>query len=811
LGYVIAVRGFWVDDVLAVHPAAVDEAGCVSVPGAVRVGVVIPCGLDEHFAGLGEQFIQVDKRGRVVECHVGSSVNRSCHLTAGLDGGYKVAPLWYSSAGYAAFVHGTKDVRIEFAVSDPESVIVTVPGDEMRITVVHGSAASCVSQVTALTGRPPLAPPWAFAPWKAMRGGHQAVVAEADRLRSLGVGAGVVWLDAHYQPDTNSGFPCAGSYPMGSYPSMADTVAALHQRGLRAFTYVNPFLYRGTPAYDLAVERGYAVCDRDGRVLHQDMIHPFEGDLFGLLDDVGMHSLADGAAVIDLANPAALAWFQGMLRSILLDQGFDGWMQDFGEGVPEGAQGEGGEAHNCYPLLYHAASSEAVAASGKEAVFFARGGWLGAQGLAPAFWPGDQTRDWSTFSGLGSVAAAGISLGLMGVALWGPDIGGNMGFPALGGGLGGGSEDKELWLRWCQLGAVSPVMRDHLSFHVGTPVDLWTDDETVACWRACAEWHTGLFPYLYSAAASAASTGLPILRGLMLEFPDDPMSWCLADQYLLGDALLCAPVLERGLRERRVYLPAGDWVDTWTGGVLSGPGWVTVDAPLDRWPVLQRAGTVVARLLDVPLDLGDGRYGRGEFDLELRVAPGAGERRCCSTGRCSRWRRGRRTWRWSRPSSAAGWCGRPRARRSEPLVEGLVVGVGVGVLLELHDLAVADVPHVGGLDVEGLARGLDHAPVAALHDDRVPVAEDAVGEDLERGPERLLQPGQEAAAHRLGPDQLARRKGQVLGQVPTDLGVHGLHQRAGVALGQPLVDALQQLDGVLHDNLLMAAAPTRRA
>jgi alpha-glucosidase len=164
-------------------------------------------------------------------------------------------------------------------------------------------------------------------------------------------------------------------------------------------------------------------------------------------------------------------------------------------------------------------------------------------------------------------------------------------------------------------------MREHLGFHDATPVDAWTSAATLDTWRRAAGWHLQLFPYLYALAEEASRTGLPILRGMMLEFPYDPECWILNDQYLLGPALLCAPVLERGARERRVYLPRGAWYDWWTGERHEGPGRVTVPAPLERWPVLQRAGTSVPLLRDVPLDLNDERYANGDYDVEVRVRP----------------------------------------------------------------------------------------------------------------------------------------------------------------------------------------------
>lgn len=599
-----------------------------SAPGAWAVEIVLPCGLQEHFVGGGEQFTQLDKRGRVLDGWVGQSLNAGLAFH-GLDGGYKVGPYFYASSGYAAFIETSRRYRMEFAVRRPDEVVLRVPGEEINVVVIDGPPIRAVRVLTELTGRPPLAPPWAYGVWKAIRGGDDLVRAEAGRMRSESVPASAIWLDAHYQPETNSGFPAAGSYPLGEYPDIAATVEALHDLGFRVLSYVNPYLYRGTPAHDEAVARGFAVPEASGGPAYATSLHPFEGDAYGMAEATGVHSLEDGAAVVDFTNPDAVAWWQGLLRRILLEEGFDGWMQDFGDGVPPGVRLHDGsteaESHNRYPIQYHRAALAEIRRTKPDALFFARPGYLGAQAHAPVFWPGDQTRDWSREAGIGALPPSGISLGLMGVAAWGPDIAAVVGLSDQHP-LGGGTQDRELWMRFCQLGAMSPVMREHLGFYDETPVDVWTDEDTIDCWRRCAAWHLALFPYLYTCAHEASATGVPIMRGLMLDAPDHPEAWTLPDEYLLGPDLLCAPVLEKGARTRRMWLPPGGWLDIWTDARYEGPGWIEVEAPPERWPALQRADGVVAMLADVPLDLNDPRYAEGGFALEVRAVPGEAER-----------------------------------------------------------------------------------------------------------------------------------------------------------------------------------------
>jgi alpha-D-xyloside xylohydrolase len=196
--------------------------------------------------------------------------------------------------------------------------------------------------------------------------------------------------------------------------------------------------------------------------------------------------------------------------------------------------------------------------------------------------------------------------GLSGWPYWGPDI---AGFSDAAHGAGQESfqgrairiaAEKELWMRWVQLGALSPTMRDMYGMQ-REPVDLWTDGETLALFRAYARLHSALQPYLYHYAQVAHRTGLPILRPLFLNYPTEETTYTLDDQYLIGDDLLVAPVLQAGQSERQLYLPSGRWRDYWTGAVQQGPGWITVAAPVQRAPLFLRAGATVP--LPDPVDL----------------------------------------------------------------------------------------------------------------------------------------------------------------------------------------------------------------
>jgi alpha-D-xyloside xylohydrolase len=318
---------------------------------------------------------------------------------------------------------------------------------------------------------------------------------------------------------------------------------------------------------------------------------------------------------IDFTNPEAADWWQDRIRS-LIEMGVGGINTDFGEQVPEDAifhDGRTGrEMHNIYPRLYNEITYEAMQ-SVRAGVLLARSAWHGSQALS-AIWAGDQTSDFAYNSGLRTAIVAGLSAGLSGFPYWASDIGGYFGAPT-----------DEVYQRWSQFGAFSPIMM----IHGAGPREPWAfSDKTLGVYRRFARLHTDLFPYIYSYAHEASQTGIPIMRALPLEFPADPGAWgdLAAEQYCFGAELLVAPVYYSFSRTRFLYLPQGQWRDFWTGELLAGGQVLRYPAPVDQIPVFSRAGAIIPRLDPSPHTLlpatKTGVRSAGQ-DLRLDVYPGA--------------------------------------------------------------------------------------------------------------------------------------------------------------------------------------------
>jgi len=546
------------------------------------LGMCLPAAPDEHFFGLGERFAGLDLTGQVVENWIQDQA-----WAHGRPTSYAPTPFLLSSRGYGLLLDTTAHATFDLRTRHRGCYHIRVDAPQFQLFLIAGPHPQTVLERHArLVGLPPLPPRWAFGVWKNLIGGTARVEADVARIGADGVPIDAIWI--YDAVDERAGFgwpwPIYGPIPLGSYPDLPCLIDRLQQRGFKVLGYTHPFVYPGSASFDAAQRLGLLVQDADGQPYLESWTYTRR-------------------AYVDFTNPQAVAWWQARVRFALTALGFDGAMLDFGEDAPlDGryANGQPGALlHNQYPLLYHRAANDVAQASKPgEAVFFARAGYSGSQPYTTGRFTGDQVRSWDRQRGLPAAITAMLSGGLSGWPYWGPDIAGFFDTYAVGADEPPAAralrlaEEKELWLRWVQLGALSPTMRDMLGMQ-RDPVGLWTDGETLAVFRAYAQLHRALQSYLYRYAEQAHQRGLPILRPLFVNYPSEIATYRLEDEYLIGDDLLVAPILQPRQTGRQLYLPDDLWSDYWTGQRYRGPGWVTIRAPLHRIPLFIRDGAVI--------------------------------------------------------------------------------------------------------------------------------------------------------------------------------------------------------------------------
>lgn len=519
----------------------------------------------EDITGFGEQF------SRMV--HNGKRLVLRCTDALGTATGYayKPVPTWHSSAGYTALLNTGTTVTADVEHTRPSAMALRVTDYLLDLHVaVADSPKDRLSSYTALTGRAEVPPPWAFGYWLGRCRYHSSTemldVAREARRHDIP-------LDVlHCDPDwlITDKLNCDFRWNTERFGPRERFVSDLRELGVRLSIWEVPYLDPESPRYAEAAEAGHLVRDTEGAIAPM----------------VGTPAPDDrGRALVDLASDAGRRWWQE-LHEPFLDDGVAVFKTDFAEGLPDNAVlGDGTpseHAHNLYPLRYNSAVSDVIRQrTGRPPLVWARSGWAGSQRY-PAQWGGDPE---SSVAGMRATLRGGLSFALSAPGLWSHDVGGFF----------GSDLTPELYVRWTQFGALSPLMRAH-GLSAREP---WAFGERVL--SLARDWirlRYSLLPYLWQVAHEAQRCGWPMLRPLALEFPDDPVAASVDAQYFLGSALLVAPVFEAGGEpvRQRCYLPEGAWIDLLTDEVRSGPGWHVLDVPLERMPVFVRAGTVLPRV-----------------------------------------------------------------------------------------------------------------------------------------------------------------------------------------------------------------------
>ena len=284
-------------------------------------------------------------------------------------------------------------------------------------------------------------------------------------------------------------------------------------------------------------------------------------------------------AVVDFSNPKAVEWYQGKIGA-LIRLGVGAIKCDFGEAAPYNGLYASGRTgfyeHNLYPLRYNKALWNAVKDNSGEGVIWARSAWAGSQRY-PLHWGGDAaTNDIGMMGDL----RGGLSLGLSGFSFWSHDMGGFV-----------TASPEDIYRRWLPFGFLS----SHTRAHGAPPTEPWLISESFTdAFRQCAEMKYKLMPYVYAQAKDCSNRGLPMVRALFVEYPEDPGAWLVEDEYMFGSQILVAPLMESG-NERVCYLPQGKWIDYQDGKVYDG-GYHTIKAGAIPCIILVADGSLIPQV-----------------------------------------------------------------------------------------------------------------------------------------------------------------------------------------------------------------------
>ena len=562
------------------------------VGGVNKTTLGFRSGPDESFYGMGERFGHVDHRGWPLYSYAEEgSTGKGEKAPIGPENPYPngpsmtyfPVPFVLSTRGYALHADTTFRSEMHFASDREDAWRLAVNADGFAATVyVNADPLRSLDQYTEDTGRPTVPAPWVFGPRR--RVGPTSKVGDAlewKLMRERDVACTGVDDAVHFLPALSH---------KGREKELAEWTAAGHAQGYKVMAYNNPYVASNDPAaaedYAYGKKNGFFVKRPDGQPALTEFIS-------GKLLEV---------AAVDLTNPAAVAWFQSLLKRTL-DLGYDGWMHDFGEYTPRDAVlhdgRRGDEVHNQYPVLSAKAAHDLMERERPgDYLFFVRSGYSGTQRWVPAVWGGDAEATFDEAQGLPSALRSGVSLSMSGVPYWGSDV---TGFKC----LTNDPHDKEVFLRWVELGAVSPIMMEQnaCSNPLGkqTKWSLWNDDETVEHYARHARLHTRLQPYFSSLAQEAHQTGRPLMLHPFLVHPEAAGARAIDDAFYLGPALYASPVVRRGQTVKKTWLPPGRFVHFESYVLYAGDQTVTIPAPLGKLPLFLVENQMVP-LLDPSID-----------------------------------------------------------------------------------------------------------------------------------------------------------------------------------------------------------------
>ena len=512
----------------------------------------------EYVYGMGERFTPFVKNGQIVEMWNEDGGTAS-------EIAYKNIPFYLTNKGYGVLVSNPGDVSYEVASEKVERIQFSLEGERLDYYIINGGTPKgTMKKYTDLTGKPSLPPAWSFGLWLTT-----SFTTDYDEDTTSGFIDGMAKRDIplqvfHFDCFWMEAYEwCNFTWDSKTFPDPVGMLKRYHEKGLKICVWINPYIAQKSPLFQEGMENGYFIKKRDGSVWQTDMWQA-------------------GMGVVDFTNPDAAFWYQEKLKT-LLTMGVDCFKTDFGERIPvkDIVYHDGSDPvrmHNYYTYLYNKAVFELLERERGEgeAVLFARSAAAGSQKF-PVHWGGDCS---ASYPSMAETLRSGLSLACSGFGFWSHDIGG---FES--------TATADVYKRWCQFGLLSSHSRLHGSSSYRVP---WLfDEEACDVLRKFVKLKCRLMPYLYRQAVAAHENGIPVMRPMFMEFPEDRACEVLDRQYMLGDSLLVAPVFKES-GDVEYYLPDGKWVNLLSEKVIEGGSWKKETFDYFSLPVLVRENSIIA-------------------------------------------------------------------------------------------------------------------------------------------------------------------------------------------------------------------------
>ena len=506
----------------------------------------------EKIFGCGESFTSLDKRGQKVVLWTDDANGVQN------QGMYKPIPFFMSNRGYGMFLHTSSPITCDFGNSFSGVNSLMIGDDELDLFVFLGSPRDILDEYTKLTGKSPLPPLWSFGLWmsRCTYNAEAQVRSIATRLRADKIPCDVIHLDTGW---FETDWQCDYEFSPTRFADPQKMLSDLKDDGFHISCWQLPYFVPKNKLFPELLKKNLVVRDAKGNLPYED-------------------------AVLDFSNPQTVAWYQDKLAN-LLKLGVGAIKVDFGEAAPNSgifADGRTGfYEHNLYPLRYNKAVADITLKTTGNHIIWARSAWAGSQRY-PIHWGGDAE---STDDGMAAELRGGLSFGLSGFSFWSHDVGGFTATSVT-------NMDQNLFARWLAFGMLS----SHSRCHGIAPKEPWNYGSAFEDkFRAIDELKYRLMPYVYAQAKDCSDHGLPMVRALFIEYPDDPGSWLVDDEYLFGSSILVAPLMHENATGRNVYLPPGTWIDYQTGKAYGG-GWQHIEAGKLPVVMLVRDGTVLPEI-----------------------------------------------------------------------------------------------------------------------------------------------------------------------------------------------------------------------